>query len=147
MDFLTITSSIVTGIVSVAGSGIFFSIRDKKRTVKAKASQEETSAKQQEFQLLKDEVVFNREIAGKLREEYSSNLTETLKLRNEVAGVKFLTSRQTRKIAGLEKAFKIEIAKKKAAEDKICDVIECERRKPPLGSFSTKEYKIINEEE
>lgn len=142
---VALISAITSAITLIAG-GSFLFFKSRKINEQAKAAQEVNTAKSGEFALAKEEVEFNRDIAGKLREEYKTLLDNNVEMRREVGELRITVGRLSRKVLGFEKAFSIEIAKKKDAERKICNLEYCDKRKPPIGSFATEDYAIINED-
>ena len=136
---------LITGVIGVlTGGGIswLFKIKEDKAGSQADAIDKAADAMKKLLDNAEQQqTTFNTIISGKdklieqqqgLIDGYKTALDEAnQKLKN----LEFKVSENDRKISGLQKTIDNEIKERKAAEKNICFVIDCQLRKPKLGTY------------
>lgn len=136
---------LITGVIGVlTGGGIswLFKIKEDKAGSQADVIDKAADAMKKLLDNAEQQqTTFNTIISGKdklieqqqgLIDGYKTALDEAnQKLKN----LEFKVSENDRKISGLQKTIDNEIKERKAAENNICFVIDCQLRKPKLGTY------------
>lgn len=136
---------LITGVIGVlTGGGIswLFKIKEDKAWSQADVIDKAADAMKKLLDNAEQQqTTFNTIISGKdklieqqqgLIDGYKTALDEAnQKLKN----LEFKVSENDRKISGLQKTIDNEIKERKAAENNICFVIDCQLRKPKLGTY------------
>lgn len=136
---------LITGVIGVlTGGGIswLFKIKEDKAGSQADVIDKAADAMKKLLDNAEQQqTTFNAIISGKDKLiEQQQGLIDGYKTALEEASQKlrtleFKVSENDRKISGLQKTIDNEIKERKAAENNICFVTDCQLRKPKLGTY------------
>ena len=156
MDLLNINYELLGTISTIAGGGAlggFISTminrKEIRRIKKSEAIQSEAMAKREdasaatEMMGLLERTVAHMEKMNSYNETNSESLLKMVREKDSINNklkkdLEFLQLQRTedhRRITGLEKIVKRELSWRKDADYHYCSVIDCEVRKPPLGTL------------
>lgn len=159
MLLLEINYQLLSLLGSLAGGGalgglisVIINRRENKRIKVSEAMQSEATAKREdasaatEMMGLLERTVSHME---KMNSYNEANAESLLKMVNDkdiqnsklVKDLELLQLQRTedhRRLTGLEKAFEREMEWRKDSDYHFCDIVDCEMRKPPLGSLKRK---------
>lgn len=156
IDFLQINYELLATISTIAGGGALGGListlinRKEIRRIKiSEAGQSEAAAKREdasaatEMMSLLERTVAHMEKMNSYNETNSESLLKMVKEKDNInerliKDLELLQLQRTedhRRITGLEKTVKRELEWRKESDYHYCSVIDCELRKPPLGSF------------
>lgn len=141
---------------SLAGGGalggmisVFINRRENKRIKVSEAVQCEASAKREdasaatEMMGLLERTVSHMEKMNSYNETNAESLLKMVrdkdvinsKLVKDLELLQLQRTEDHRRITGLEKAFERELEWRKDSDYHFCEIVECEMRKPPVGTF------------
>ncbi len=141
---------------SLAGGGalggmisVFINRRENKRIKVSEAVQSEASAKREdasaatEMMGLLERTVSHMEKMNSYNETNAESLLKMVrdkdvinsKLVKDLELLQLQRTEDHRRITGLEKAFERELEWRKDSDYHFCEIVECEMRKPPVGTF------------
>ena len=156
MLLLEINYQMLSLFGSLAGGGalggmisVFINRRENKRIKVSEAVQSEASAKREdasaatEMMGLLERTVSHMEKMNSYNESNSENLLRMVrdkdalnsKLVKDLELLQLQRTEDHRRITGLEKAFERELEWRKDSDYHFCEIVECEMRKPPVGTF------------
>ncbi len=123
---------ILTGVsTALAGLNIsqYFFFKSQRKKAAATAEQEQNTADDGKFELLKKQIEFQTLLVAQYREEQNVQLDK----------IKYLQHDYERRLKGIQKLLSKEVGSKKYAEKHICLNVECKDRRPGLGEFHTED--------
>ena len=156
IELLQINYELLGVISSIAGSGALggfvstlINRKEIRRIKKSEAVQSEATAKREdasaasEMMGLLERTVAHMEKMNSYNETNSESLLKMVREKDSIndrliKDMEFLQLQRTedhRRITGLEKVVKRELEWRKDSDYHYCSVIDCEVRKPPIGSF------------
>lgn len=124
--------------------GVIYLIVDKlfsRRKDRAEANQADTDYRKGEMELIASQIKFNKEQLCSANEQITV-LQQKLKDLNTELDTTYdsynrLEAKVTAWVPAVQLAFTNEVRKKKSAEKLYCQNDICDKRKPPIGKFST----------
>lgn len=162
MDGMGITTlpmwvNVFLGIVAALGGWeaikYVLSLRANRRKDKAAADEADAVAHQQDAEWRQKELELVTSFVDTAKRQYEDVVQRydemkaekkedrriIAELRKEISELKIVQAEHERKVIGLQRAFSESETRRRAAERLYCDVEECPKRNPPLGTFGSGE--------
>src|SRR5690554_4713967 len=156
MDLLKLNMDLLFSLSSFIGGGAFggfistvINRKENRRIKKSEAIQSEATAKREdasaatEMMGLLERTVAHMEKMNSYNETNSESLLKMVREKDSINNklkkdLEFLQLQRTedhRRITGLEKIVKRELSWRKDADYHYCKIVDCNIRKPPIGSY------------
>lgn len=136
--------AIVAGLGGWEAIKYLISLGANRRKDKAEAQQEETTAAQQQAELVRHQIETSNQMLEQMKMQnaylgeqiaaYQQEKVEDRQLKKEY---RYRIEELERKTDGLQAAFSREVTKKRDAERHYCAVENCTKRIPKMGEYST----------